>query len=80
MKKSNFHVPTEDRRFVRDLRSNTILNIDTEGYEVFKQERSRLLRQQQLEKQVLSLQQDMSDIKQLLQQLINGRTDGKSNI
>jgi len=80
MKKNNFHVPTEDRRFVRDLRSNTILNIDTEGYEVFKQERSRLLRQQQLEKQVLSLQQDMSDIKQLLQQLINGKTDGKSNI
>lgn len=73
-------VPTEDIRFAKDLRSKAILNIDTAGYEAFKNERQRVLRQQQLEQQVSGLQQDMSDIKQLLQQLLNGRTNGDRNI
>lgn len=73
-------VATEDKRFVKDLHTNAFLNIDTAEYNVFKQERERAMRQQQLEKQVVTLQQDLTDIKQLLQQLINGRTDGKSNI
>jgi hypothetical protein len=73
-------VPTEDRRYVKDLRSKAILNIDTASYESFKNERQRVLRQQQLEQQVSNLQQDMSDIKQLLQQLLNGRTNGDRNI
>jgi hypothetical protein len=73
-------VPTEDVRFAKDLRSKAILNIDTAGYESFKIERQRVLRQQQLEQQVSNLQQDVGDIKQLLQQLINGRTNGDRNI
>ena len=75
-----FHVRTEDRNFVKDMRSGAVLNIDTEGYQAFKRERSRLLRQQELEEQVSSLQQDIGDIKQLLQQLINGKTNGNSSI
>lgn len=74
------HVPTEDKRYVKDLRSGALLNIDTTGYESYKQERQRLLRQQLLEDQVKSLQQDMGDIKHLLQQLLNGKTNGESNI
>ena len=73
-------IPTEDVRFAKDVRSKAILNIDMASYESFKSERQRVLRQQQLEQQVSSLQQDMSDIKQLLQQLLNGRTNGDRNI
>jgi hypothetical protein len=74
------HIPTEDKQFVKDLRSGAFLNIDTTGYESYKRERERLLRQQQLENKVTDLQRDMEDIKQLLRQLINGNTNGKSNI
>lgn len=74
------HVPTEDKRFVKDLRSGAFLNIDNTGYESYKRERERLLRQQQLEDKVTNLQQDMDDIKHLLRKLINGKTNGESNI
>jgi hypothetical protein len=72
-------VKTDDKRFVKDLYTNAVINIDKEGYQSFMSNRQRVLRQQQLEKQVQNLQQDIGDIKQLLQQLINGKTDGKSN-
>lgn len=78
--RSSFIVPTEDNRYAKDLRSNAFLNIDDTGYRSYMQERQRIIRQQQLEKQVASMQQDMDDIKQLLRQLINGNTNGKSNI
>ena len=73
-------VRTEDKSFVKDMRSGAVLNIDTDGYQAFKRERERLLRQQELEEQVSDLHRDISDIKQLLQQLINGKTNGESNI
>lgn len=72
-------VKTDDKRFVKDLYTNAVINIDKEGYQSFMSNRQRVLRQQQLEKQVQNLQQDIGDIKQLLQQLLNGKTDGKSN-
>ena len=77
---TKFCVTTEDKKYVKDMRSNAFLNIDKEGYNTFLQDRSRFLRQQHLEKQVLNMQQDMEDIKQLLRQLINGNINGKSNI
>lgn len=73
-------VPTEDVRYAKDLRSHAVLNIDTASYESFKMERQRILRHQQLEQQVSFMQQDMNEIKQLLQQLLNGKTNGESNI
>lgn len=80
MRNSNFIVPTEDQRYAKDLRSNAFLNIDGVGYQSYMQERRRILRQEQLEKQVANVQQDIDEIKQLLRQLINGNTNGKSNI
>ena len=73
-------LPTDDKSFVKDSYSTACLNIDTAGYKAYKQERERILRQNQLEHQVTNLQQDMGEIKQLLQQLLNGRTNGESNI
>lgn len=78
--KNSFLVPTEDKKFAKDLRSNAFLNIDEAGYKTFLQERNRIMRQQQLEKQVAAMQQDMDEIKNLLRKLINGKTNGETNI
>lgn len=73
-------IPTNDKRFVKDWESTAILNIDDEGYRSFKLERDRLLQQAKTEKEVAEIKQDINDIKQLLKQLINGNTNGESNI
>ena len=67
---------TDDDRFVRDKRSTAILNKDKNGYQQFLIERERAYTQQQLAKEVDHLRSEFSEIKQLLQQLINGRTHG----
>lgn len=66
-------IKTEDPNYVRDERSSAIINIDKAGYQKFKLEREKAMQVQQLTQQVHSLQSDMQDIKQLLQQLINGK-------
>lgn len=73
-------IKTEDPNFVRDKRSTAILNIDKAGYTQFKMERERALQAQRTAQEVATLQQDMNEIKQLLQQLINGKTNGTSDI
>lgn len=72
--------PTEDKRFVRDKRSKAILNIDQAGYEAFKQARDTTLKQQKLEQTVAKLEDDITDIKRMLQLLISGNGNGKSSI
>jgi hypothetical protein len=67
---------TEDARFARDKHSTAILNIDKAGYQQFKMERDRALQLQHAVEQVSVLQSEMRDIKQLLQQLVNGKTNG----
>lgn len=64
---------TDDPGFVREPRTTAIINIDTKGFKRFKEERAQILKTQQLAKDVASLQSDMKDIKQLLQQLVNGK-------
>lgn len=67
---------TDDRRYIKDKRSTAILNIDTEGYKRFKMERAAALEQRSLVKEVDSLKGELSEIKGLLQQLINGKLNG----
>jgi uncharacterized protein YlbG (UPF0298 family) len=67
---------TQDSRFVRDRRSTAILNIDKQGYAHYLKEREKHLQLYKAVDQVQSLQQEMSDIKQMLQQLLNGKTNG----
>lgn len=69
-------VKTEDPSFVREPNTNAVINIDTNGYRRFKEERERVIKMQQLAQDVTSLQNDIGDIKQMLQQLINGKTNG----
>jgi hypothetical protein len=72
--------PTDDKRYVKDWVSTAILNIDDEGYRSFKIERDRLLQQAKTQNEVVEIRRELDDIKQLLKQLINGNTNGESNI
>jgi len=72
--------PTNDKRYVKDWESTAILNIDDEGYRSFKLERDRLLQQVRTQNEVAEIRRELDDIKQLLKQLINGTTNGESNI
>lgn len=67
---------TDHPAFGRDSRNTAILNIDTTGYKKFKEERSRIIKLEQVSRTVETLQRDMSEIKSLLQHLVNGRTNG----
>lgn len=72
--------PTNDKRYVKDWESTAILNIDDEGYRSFKLDRDRLLQQTKTQNDVAEIRQELDGIKQLLKQLINGTTNGESNI
>jgi len=71
---------TNDKRYVKDGVSTAILNIDEEGFKSFKLERDRILQQQKTQQEVADMKQEMLEIKQLLKQLINGNTNGKTSI
>jgi hypothetical protein len=70
---------TSDSNYIRDPLSKAVLNIDMAGYERFKTERDFILRQQQLENSVYDLKKDLNEFKDLIKQLINGNTNGKTN-
>ena len=70
------YVKTEDPSFVRDPSSTAILNIDKVAYRRFREERERLLEIQRTIAGVQTLRGEMSQIKQLLLQLVNGKTNG----
>lgn len=65
-----------DSRFVKDPRTNAVVNRDVDGIRAAKQVKEKRLlekaRQAQLEKEVSELKQDISEIKNLLQQVVNG--------
>jgi hypothetical protein len=63
---------TDDVRFVRDRRSTAILNIDSVGYKQFLKERERELQMKKMTEDFRQLQGEMTGIKELLQQLVNG--------
>ena len=71
---------TNDKRYVKDGVSTAVLNIDEEGFKSFKLERDRILQQQKTQQEVADMKQEISEIKQLLKQLINGNTNGKTSI
>ena len=68
-------IKTDDPQFAKDPASTAVLNTDVVGFNMFKQERDRILKLQQLSEDMICLQKEVCDIKQLLQQLINGRTN-----
>lgn len=66
------YLKTNDTHYVIDRSSTAVLNIDKAGYEQFKKEREQAKEVRRLTQQVSRLNDDVSDIKALLQQLING--------
>ena len=67
---------TEYDEYVRHTGSSAILNIDVSSFNRYKEERARIYKLDNLAKDVQTLQQDLGDIKMLLQQLVNGKTNG----
>jgi len=67
---------TEHSEYVRHIHSSAILNIDTAAFNRYKDERARILKMDQLAKEVQAIKSDMCDIKMLLQQLLDGKTNG----
>ena len=64
---------TDSSNLVRQQGSSAILNTDVTGFIQYRQERERILKTDQLAQEVQCLQKDMSEIKMLLQQLVNGK-------
>lgn len=56
--------------------SSALLNIDAAAFNKHKEERLRAFMVDGLKKDVHVLQKDMSEIKALLQQLVNGKSNG----
>lgn len=63
----------QDGKFIRDQRSRALINTDKVSYEKFKLERQKALQVQNLAQQVQTLQNEMQVMKQMLQQLLDGR-------
>jgi hypothetical protein len=59
---------------VRDITNRALLNTDVEGLEKYKAQRllakKRIEEQEEMKNKVQKLEQDMTDIKNLLQQLV----------
>lgn len=52
---------------VRDKRSNAIINIDDDGYNKYKKEREKILKEKE---EYENMKSDIADIKKLLQTLL----------
>lgn len=67
---------TEDPAFIKDRVTGAVINRDVKSFNKFKEERNRILEQQRLANEVNQLKSDVTEIKQLLLQLVNGKTNG----
>ena len=63
---------TSDVKYVRDRGSKAVLNNDSAGYKQFLRERESELRMKKMTEEFRSLQGEVTEIKTLLQQLVNG--------
>jgi hypothetical protein len=63
----------QDSKFIRDARSNALINTDKTGYEKFKIEREKAMHVHRLTQQVQTLHNEMQVMKQMLQQLLDGK-------
>ena len=67
----------DDPKLIRDVTNRAILNTDREGLERYKAQRllakKRLDEQEEMKNKVNKLEQDVSEIKDLLRQLVTGR-------
>lgn len=76
------HVPIKDSKYIRDISSKAVLNTDRQGLDEYfaKREIARKIQAEQNEtkERVTRIEQDMAEIKMLLQQLL-GQRDTNAN-
>lgn len=63
-------VQTTDANFARDVETHAVINTNTTAYMLYKQQRDKSRTVDQLAAEVNELKSDISEIKQLLGQLI----------
>ena len=69
-------LPSDDPLLKRDPTSSALLNMNMDEYQRHIKEREAFLKMQNLANQVQTLNTDITDIKQMLQQLLNGKLNG----
>lgn len=67
---------SEDPLLKRDPTSSALLNMDMDEYQRHIKEREAFIKMRDLANQVQTLNTDITDIKQILQQLLNGKLNG----
>lgn len=70
------YIKTEDPNLVRDMSSGAIINMDDGYYKQIVAQRAQNKQMQQQCEEMQSLKNELSDIKSMLQQVLNGRKDG----
>lgn len=70
------YIKTEDPNLVRDMTSGAIINIDDGYYKQIVAQRAQNKQMQQQCEEMQSLKNELSEIKLMLQQFLNGRKDG----
>jgi hypothetical protein len=65
----NSHIKTDTPGFVRDKTSTAVLNTDSLALKEYKSERAKLLKYEQLYKDVEKLKQDVSNILNILSEV-----------
>jgi hypothetical protein len=64
---------TTEPSFAKDPRSGALINIDSASYLQYRNVREQYKQQQLLKEEVIGLKEEMSEIKQLLTKLVNGK-------
>lgn len=70
------YIKTEDPNLVRDMSSGAIINMDDGYYKQIVAQRAQNKQMQQQCEEMQALKNELSDIKLMLQQVLNGRKDG----
>lgn len=70
------YLKTEDPNLVRDMSSGAIINMDDGYYKHIVAQRAQNKQMQQQCEEMQALKNELSDIKLMLQQVLNGRKDG----
>lgn len=61
----------DHQNLVRDSESNAILNIDTEGYYKYREERERILKVKQIASQNEALKNELNELRALVNSLMD---------
>jgi hypothetical protein len=72
-------VKTEDKDFNRDQRNFALINSNVEAYKIYQRQRAQSAENSNLQRQIDTLKDDMTDIKNMLKVLIQRENNGTSN-